>query len=154
MQRTDLIHSLAIVLSLFCIQGAGAEKALERPQISESIVMFYYPDIAPARAFYENTLGLDPSFEDTWVSIYKIAPTASLGIVQEGSGVFHKANANSAVMLSIVSSDVDAWYERLKAVPGVRFEHELLNHKEAPIRSFLIRDPGGYTIEFFQWLDR
>lgn len=30
----------------------------------------------------------------------------------------------------------------------------LLVLARAPVRAFMARDPGGYTIEFFRWLDR
>jgi len=28
----------------------------------------------------------------------------------------------------------------------------LHNDESAPIRAFIMRDPGGYTVEVFQWL--
>ena len=55
-------------------------------------------------------------------------------------------------MLSIVTSEVDAWYERLKANPDIVFLKEISENDM--IRSFLIEDPGGYTVEFFQWRNR
>jgi len=143
-----------MLLSIFIPYIASAQETADRPQISDSIVMFYYPDISAVREFYEQTLGLKASLEDDWVRIYPITPNTSLGIVQQGPGAFHKANPDSAVMLSIVTPDVDAWCQRLKAARGVRFEHELSDHNEPPIRAFLVRDPGGYTIEFSSgWID-
>jgi len=29
---------------------------------------------------------------------------------------------------------------------------EISSGQSAPIRNFMIEDPGGYTVEFFQWL--
>ena len=53
----------------------------------------------------------------------------------------------SSVMLSIVTSEVDAWYERLKANAEIVFLKDISENDM--IRSFLIEDPGGYTVEFF-----
>ena len=40
----------------------------------------------------------------------------------------------------------------LKSYPEVTFLKEIFNHPSAPIRAFMIADPGGYTLEVFQWL--
>ena len=59
-------------------------------------------------------------------------------------------------MLSIVTDEVDAWYDKLSAA-GVTMQSELSppgTEKEpgtAPVRGFIAEDPGGYTIEFFSW---
>ncbi len=155
--KTLLLRAGLFLLCAMCTLQVNAEApSMEKLSISESIVMFYYKDISKISGFYEDTLGLKATLVDDWVRIYRITPTSSVGIVQEGPGGFHKANSDgdSAVMLSIVSTDVDAWYDRLKTVGDITFESEISNHESAPIRAFLVRDPGGYTIEFFQWLNK
>ena len=54
-------------------------------------------------------------------------------------------------MVSLVTDEVDAWYDRLRGRDDVVF----LKHigDGGGIRSFMLEDPGGYTIEFFQWLE-
>jgi len=115
--------------------------------------MFYYKDLAVVAPFYETTLGLTKTFDETWVKIFQLTPSSSIGLVQEGETSFHRAQANNAVMLSIVTEDVDAWYQRLKQDEGIVFLKEIYNNKNVPIRAFLVEDPGGYTVEFFQWLN-
>ena len=121
------------------------------PTIDSQTVMFYYDDLQEASEFYEQTIGLEKTVDFDWVKFYRISDTSHVGIVRAGAGAYHSPQANNAVMLSIVTSEVDAWYERLKAMKKVHFLREI-NSGDAPVRSFLIQDPGGYTVEFFQWL--
>lgn len=115
--------------------------------------MFYYEDLSRVVPFYEETLGLTKTFNDDWVKIYQLTATSFVGLVQEGEGSFHRARAENAVMLSIVTEDVDAWYGHLKGDKGIVFLKDIYNNEHAPIRAFLVEDPGGYSVEFFQWLD-
>ena len=124
------------------------------PSITENHTFFYYKDLAPARAFYGEVLGLQATFEDDWVSIYQLTSDSFLGVTKEGKGAHHKVQKENAVMLSITTDDVDAWYRKLQSAGGVNFIKEIYDHESAPIRAFLVADPGGYTVEFFQWLNR
>jgi predicted enzyme related to lactoylglutathione lyase len=114
--------------------------------------MFYYRNIDEAARFYGETLGLPKTFDSAWVKIFLISETSSVGVVAEGGGAYHKAQPENAVMLSIVTAEVDAWYARLKAAGDVNFLKTIYNSESVPIRAFLVQDPGGYTIEFYQWL--
>lgn len=129
------------------------EKDMGVFSIKENILMLYYKDIATVAPFYEDVLGLKKTFDQGWAKIYQLTPASFVGVIQESEGSFHKVQANNAVMLSIVTDQVDAWYERLKSNSEVTFLKEIYNNKHAPIRAFLIEDPGGYSIEFFQWLE-
>ncbi len=123
------------------------------PSIDSQTVMFYYDDLQQASEFYGQIIGLEKTLDFEWVKFYRISDTSHVGIVRAGDGAYHSPQVNSAVMLSIVTSEVDAWYERLKAIEGVHFLQEI-HSGDAPVRSFLVQDPGGYTVEFFQWLEQ
>lgn len=133
---------------------AKAPSAAKPPPINEQIVMLYYQDISEPVRFYQEVIGLRPTFTEEWVRIYAVTETSSVGVVRAGPGAYHTPQARNAVMLSIVTDDVEAWYRRLKAAGNVSFLKELEDNPSAPIRSFLVTDPGGYTIEFFQWRER
>ena len=126
---------------------------MDLPKIDEQITMLYYSeeDFARAAEFYAKDLQLTATFDDDWVKIYKLTDTAFIGVVMDSEGGFHHPNKESAVMVSIVSKDVDKWYAAIKNAKNVKIEHEIYDSTTAPIRAFLIRDPGGYTVEFFQW---
>jgi len=151
-----LYRWLPALLYLTALPGSGLlaeESNIQLPSIKESTLMFYYKDLAGVVPFYEKTLGLTKTFDEDWVKIFQLTPASSIGLVQEGETSFHRAQADNAVMLSIVTEDVDAWYARLKQTHGLVFLKEIYNNKNVPIRAFLVEDPGGYSIEFFQWLD-
>ena len=123
--------------------------------MNETITFFYYDDLAAQAPFYEDLLGLEKTMDAEWVKIYRITATSSVGLVLEGSGV-HSVSDDKPAMLSIVTDDVDAWYEKLVNAK-VKVTHPLPpagTEKEpgsAPVRGFIVEDPGGYTIEFFKW---
>lgn len=123
-----------------------------RPSIDSQTVMLYYETIDEAARFYGETLGLEKTLDSDWVKIFQVSETSSVGVVAEGGGAYHSARPDNAVMLSIVTSEVDAWYARLKTAGNVTFLKEIYNSDGVPIRAFLIEDPGGYTVEFYQWL--
>ena len=115
------------------------------------VVMFYYKDLTEVDRFYGEVLGLEKTFDEDWVKFYKTSANGTVGLVAESDGAWHQAQEKNAVMLSIVTSEVDAWYEMLRQKEGVSFLKEIGDG--GPIRSFLIEDPGGYTVEFFEWLE-
>ena len=130
------------------------KKMMVDSKIAESYVMLYYKTLDAPRNFYGDVLGLEASFEDEWVTLYRITSSSYVGVVKEGGTAYHKAQENSAVKLSLVVDNVDSWYEKIKTSQGVTILKEIYNHDSAPIRAFLIEDPGAYTIEIFPWLKK
>jgi len=123
------------------------------PSITQQIVMLYYKDLAAARHFYGDILGLQETMEDSWVTIYQSTSSSLIGVVKEGAkGAYHHAQDQNAVMISIVTDDLEAWHDKLKRAKEVNFLKEIYEGAYTPIRAFLVEDPGGYSIEFFQWL--
>jgi Glyoxalase/Bleomycin resistance protein/Dioxygenase superfamily len=147
------LPALLYLSALLSSNLVAEETTIQLPSIKENTLMFYYKDLTAVTPFYERTLGLTKTFDEDWVKIYQLTPNSSIGLVQEGETSFHRAQADNAVMLSIVTDDVDAWYQRLKQVDGIVFLQEIYNNENVPIRAFLVKDPGGYTVEFFQWIN-
>ena len=129
---------------------------MDLPNIDEQITMLYYnaEDWQKAVHFYGTDLQMEATFDDDWVKIYKLNGGAFIGVVKESDGGFHKPNKDSAVMVSIVSKGVDDWYGAILNAKNVKIEKEIETMEGVPIRAFLIRDPGGYTVEFFEWTNR
>lgn len=120
--------------------------------VSEHIVMLYYRDIEKARDFYGKALGFTKTMENDWVTLFQVTPRSFVGTVKEGgAGGFHKVQESNAVMISIATREIAKWYERLKQWGGIEFVKELYASSTLPMQAFLVRDPGGYTVEFFQW---
>ncbi len=137
--------SVALLLASLLPQAPGP------PPIDSQVTFLYYADLDAAASFYGDVLQLEQTFDQGWVKIFAITPTASVGIVDESRGA-HRASDDNAVMLSLVTADVDAWHARLIAA-GVEILGDPADSASVPVRAFLVRDPGGYTVEFFQWID-
>jgi predicted enzyme related to lactoylglutathione lyase len=145
---------LAMMLMVLGVNASSdnKEKTMNKSDIAESYVMLYYKSLDAPRNFYANILGLEASYEDDWVSLYRITENSFVGTVKEGEAAYHKVQNNNAVMLSLVVDDVDAWYKKITAHPEVLILKEIYNNENAPIRAFLVEDPGGYSLEVFQWV--
>lgn len=114
--------------------------------------MLYYPELGPAARFYGEVMGLELTYSDDWVQLYKTTASSFVGVVKEGPDAFHKVQVKNSVMVSLVTTDVNAFYERVQKHTEVEIVTPLHDNKSAPIRAFIMRDPGGYTVEVFQWL--
>jgi hypothetical protein len=150
----NMMTCLILMLLVFSANGSSdsKKKTMTNPDIAESYVMLYYKTLEAPRNFYANILGLEASYEDDWVSLYRITETSFVGLVKEGEAGYHKVQESNAVMLSLVVDDVDAWYKKITAYPDVALLKEIYNNENAPIRAFLVEDPGGYSLEVFQWV--
>ena len=152
---------LALLLAggVFCgtvplVHADGDAPTAATAPITEQYTMFYYKDIDAARQFYGGILGLKPTYDDEWVTLYQVLPGALLGVVREGGTAFHPARGENSVMLSLVTDDVNQWHARMQEHPDIPLVKAPYDHDKVPIRAMLVRDPGGYTVEFFQWLNR
>ena len=143
----------SLVWALVSLPGTNPATAGEdRPVIEESIIMLYYRELTAAATFYGDTLGLEPVFRSDSALLYRLTPNSVIGLIREGDGAYHRVQERNAVMVSIVTPDVDAWYERLGTRDDVSILKPIANSSNNPIRAFLVEDPGGYTVEFFTWL--
>lgn len=130
----------------------NAPGATDHRRFDQHYTMLYYTELPAADRFYGDLLGLERSYEDDWVHLYRATGDSYIGVVREGPGAFHRARADSAVMVSLVTRDVDALYRRVQQHPELEIASPLQDKDSAPIRAFIVRDPGGYTVEVFQWL--
>ncbi len=140
----------AVLCPLVAAVELRARLRYHPPMIVGQTTMLYYRDLAAARSFYGDTLGLRVRFEERWVTLYETTSTSAIGVVGEHSSAFHRPQATNAVMVSLVVEDVDVWAERLRQ-GGVKILKEPYEHSDVPIRAVLVLDPGGYTVEFFAW---
>ncbi len=145
------------IVSLLCVIGATVSLAEttepeEERKVTEQVVFFYYSDLAEVAEFYETIMGFKETFALDWVKIYQTTGNSSIGIVDEKKG-FLKGATEKPVMLSFVTDDVDRWYRYLEG-KGVKILSVPADNTETRIRAFVFKDPGGYSLEFFEWLDR
>ena len=109
------------------------------------ITFFYYRDLEKAAEFYEEVMGFELTIDQGWAKIYRVTDSAYVGVVDERRG-YHRASPTKPVMVTLVVSDVDAWYQYLKD-KGVKTLNEPHDIEELGLRAFLLEDPEGYVIE-------
>jgi hypothetical protein len=124
------------------------------PRINGAVTLFYYDDIATAARWYEEVIGFEKLIDLGWLAMFQVADQAYLGLVSAEAGSQRPIpGANKGAILSIVTTDLEKWHRRLFAA-GVAGTGQGLEIGCAGLSiEFKVRDPGGYTLEFFEWLD-
>ena len=73
---------LIMLTSIMSYASAETDKKMMvDSKIAESYVMLYYKTLEAPRNFYGKTLGLEPTYEDEWVTLYRITSGSSVGVV-------------------------------------------------------------------------
>jgi len=108
----------------------------------EQTVTFLHTDNLEATArFYEEILEL-PLVRDQGVCrIYKTSDDGYLGFCTHLD-----APVSTGIILTLVTSSVDAWYETLLA-KGVEILKPPAHNPKYQIYHFFFKDPNGYTLE-------
>jgi catechol 2,3-dioxygenase-like lactoylglutathione lyase family enzyme len=115
--------------------------------IDAQITFVYTSDLAESARFYEETLGLPLVLDQDCCRIYGVAGSAFLGICSR-----EEAPRPDGVILTLVTSDVDGWYERLRS-RGVVFEAPPAINPRFRIYHCFLRDPSGYLVEIQRFDD-
>lgn len=118
--------------------------------VTSQVTFFYYADLAAPERFYGETLGFEKTFDQGWVKFFRLTEFSSVGLVDEAHG-FHKAAQEKSVMLSMETARLEEWYERARSKGAVFRKHpDFAASGDAMVTSFMLSDPGGYTVEFFR----
>jgi lactoylglutathione lyase len=137
---------------LFQSERHMMDETEKQPQLEiEGLITFlYYKDLPKVARFYEDVLGLKMVKDQGFAKIYEVSGQAFLGIVDETKG-YHKSNPIKPVEITMVVSDVGAWYDRIRS-KGVETINEPHHIEAVNIRAFLLQDPEGYVIEIQKFL--
>ena len=123
--------------------------------ISGQVTFLYCNDLTKEGEFYAKLLGKNPTLDLDWVKIYPVTDSLSVGLVDKDHGALHPSD-QKPVMLSFVvqtTQQVDAWQARAKALGAADLhtpKKQDLKNGQA-VYSFSLKDPEGYSIEFFAW---
>ncbi|MBT7952097.1 MAG: VOC family protein [Gammaproteobacteria bacterium] len=150
----NIKNTISVILLSFAYLTLSMQlSAEELPSTNSSVTFIYYKDMAAGENFYGNILGFKKDFDGEWVKIFRIADGGRVGLVDETKG-YLKGAKDKPVMISIDTSDVQGWYERVKVSGAKYLETHLKDHSDGFANSFMMKDPEGYTVEFFQWNDQ
>lgn len=121
---------------------------MDSPDLEAQITFLYTRDLAETAHFYEEILGLTLKLDQGSCRIYRVSAGGYLGFCQRSEVA---AEASERIILTLVTQDVDGWYERLCA-RGVVFEHPPATNPRYNIYHFFLRDPNGYLVEIQRFL--
>ena len=121
---------------------------MTHPHIAQQITFLYTQDLEKSAFFYEQIMGFSMVLDQGTCRIYRTTTDGFLGFCQR-EGVLPPKDD---VIFTLVSPDVDAWYEYLCA-KGVEFEKPPQENHQYKIYHCFLRDPNGYLIEIQRFLD-
>ncbi|BAY93420.1 MULTISPECIES: VOC family protein [unclassified Tolypothrix] len=119
----------------------------DRPPIDQQITFLYTQNLAASASFYEDKLGLHLWLDQGTCRIYTVTGSGYLGLCQ-ASEIFSTkiTEKQSSVIFTLVTQQVDEWYEYLQQ-QGVEFEKPPTFNEKYKIYHCFLRDPNGYLIE-------
>jgi len=121
---------------------------MSHPSIDQQITFLYTRDLARTAHFYEQIMGFEVAVDQGDCRIYRLLDTALVGFCERATA----PEEPQGIIFTLVTDEVDAWFEHLSA-QGVEYETPpTLNAKYNIYHSFL-RDPNGYLIEIQTFLD-
>jgi catechol 2,3-dioxygenase-like lactoylglutathione lyase family enzyme len=125
---------------------------MKRPSIDQQITFLHTDKLEETAVFYENVLQLPLVLDQGVCRIYACADAAYLGFCQSLSQEAGNQASTAGIILTLVSHEVDAWYEYLLAHQVPIEKPPTLNQK-INIYQLFARDPNGYLIEIQTFLD-
>ena len=124
------------------------------PRFTQSVTFLYVEDLAAARHFYGEVLGLDLAQDQGTVAIYAVAGQRGFLGICPARGPREVTDARNAggVLFTFVTPEVEAWHAHL-AAQGVEVGEPPAFNPAYGITHFFFRDPAGYLLEI-QRFDR
>lgn len=115
---------------------------MSRLPIDSQITFLYTQDLKQTARFYENILGLPLALDQGSCRIYQTAGRqAYIGFCQRAA-----LDRPTDMIFTLVTQDVDGWYERIRA-HGWECQSSPRYNPTYHIYHFFVRDPNGYLLE-------
>jgi catechol 2,3-dioxygenase-like lactoylglutathione lyase family enzyme len=121
---------------------------MDRPAIEQHITFLYTRDLSATDQFYAQVLGLPLVLDQGDCRIYRASPEGYIAFCQRQSAPQEPVG----VILTLVTSEVDAWFTYLQQ-KGVTFEKPPTLNVKYDIYHCFLRDPNGYLIEIQRFKD-
>lgn len=113
----------------------------------QQVVFLPTGDLGRADHFYRVLLGLPLVLDQGVCRIYRTGPFAFLGVCEH-----LVADSAAGAIVTLVSDDVDGWYQRLVAA-GVGFDKPPSRNEKFGIYHVFVQDPDGNVLEIQRFED-
>ncbi|NIV29553.1 MAG: VOC family protein [Anaerolineae bacterium] len=125
---------------------------MTHPAIDSQITFLYTHDLSQTARFYEEIIGVPLKLDQGTCRIYQLTQTGYLGFCQRQAATSPPPeSAPPEAIFTIVTADVDGWYEYLKE-RNVTLQDPPSVNPDYHIYHFFLRDPNGYLLEIQQFL--
>ena len=115
---------------------------------SQQITFLHSSDLETTLQFYSDVLGLNLVRDQGICLIFQVTETAFLGFCEHIVPI----QPGRRIILTLVSDEVDHWYEILKGKKVDLAAPPKLN-PQYQIYHFFLKDPDGYTIEIQKFVN-
>lgn len=119
--------------------------------VQGNIIWLYYKDLAAARKFYGEILGLELMVTQSFARIYASSKTGFIGLVDQAQGL-HRFSGEKAVNVGFITEDVQSWFSHFKN-EKVKLHTPSMKVESDAVEYFVACDIGGYFLEFDRFLD-
>ena len=109
----------------------------------QQVTFLYVRDLEKSCAFYGEMLGLPLFLDQGSVRIFRTSRSSFLGVGQSNE---ERPSTPGGIIVTLVTDDVDDWYERLRS-KRVVFESPPSQYEAFNIYHCFLSDPDGYEIE-------
>lgn len=121
------------------------------PPIDQQVTFLYTTDLETMARFYAGVLQLPLVLDQGSCRIYRSSGSSFIGICARAQPV-----DSAGVIVTLVSDDVDAWYDYLRAQPvdaPFSIEKPPTFNAQYNIYHLFLRDPAGYLVEIQTFRD-
>ena len=123
----------------------------EELTVQATVLWLYYEDIPSIQGFWERLLGVELLVDQGWAKVYQAGPTGFIGPV-DGSRGLHQVTEEKGVTVSLFTSDVVAWFNRVSG-QGLELRTPEITDESGRVSVFVGYDPEGYFLEWDTFLD-
>jgi catechol 2,3-dioxygenase-like lactoylglutathione lyase family enzyme len=121
---------------------------MDRPEIDSQIVFLYTDDLDKTHHFYHRIMGFPLALDQVTCRIYRVCHQGYIGFCSKSDLI----QSDSNIIFTIVTRDVDGWFNYLKAA-GVKIIEKPAINPPYQIYHFFLHDPNGYKLEIQTFLN-
>ncbi len=132
---------------LFNGRALFGEAGMMRPSIHQQVTFIFTEDLESSAHFYRNVLNLELALDQGTCQIYRISRDGFLGVCYR-QGILSQ---NDAVIFTLVTDQVDEWYQFL-VDQNIHIDDSPTVNTKYNIYHMFLRDPNGYLLEIQEFL--